>query len=169
MIQAQDYPLSKEDAVELLKRYIDEPQHRIRLSDLIDNTVKRVIEETSGEAFSEDGSPEWTSEPVTARVREYEEACSPLLAMALIGGYYAKEEHYRVWQRALERLGSTPSSSGSTPWLELQRYPATLLLYALGLGAVEADQLRFLGHILGTTIHREHQKDMLAVEILPPF
>ena len=169
MIQAQDYPLSKEDAVELLKRYIDEPQHRIRLSDLIDNTVKRVIEETSGEAFSEDGSPEWTSEPVTARVREYEEACSTLLAMALIGGYYAKEEHYRVWQKALERLGSRPSNSSSTLWLELQRYPATLLLYALGLGAVEADELRFLGRMLETTIHREHRADVLAVQILPPF
>ena len=74
-----------------------------------------------------------------------------------------------MWQRALERLGSTTSSSGLDFWLELQLYPATLLLYALGLGAVEADQLRFLGHILGTTIHREHQKDMLAVEKLPPF
>ena len=169
MTQAQDYPLSKEDAVELLKRYIDEPRYRIQFSDFIDNTVKRVIKETSDEAFSEDGSPEWTAESVTARVREYEEACSTLLAMAPIGGYYAKEEHYKVWQKALERLGLTPSSGGLTLWSELQRYPATLLLYALGLGAVEAGQLRFLGHILGTTIHREHRKDMLAVEMLPPF
>ena len=169
MTQAQDYPLSTETDVESLKRYIDEPRYRIQLSDLIDNTVERVIEETSGEAFSANGDPDLTTELVTARVRGYEMACSTLLAMASIGGYYAKEEYYRVWQKALERLGSAPPSSGLDFWLKLQLYPTTLLLYALGLGAVEADQLRFLGRILGTTIHREHQKDMLAVEMLPPF
>ena len=51
---------------------------------------------------------------------------------------------------------------------ELQRYPATLLLYALGLGAVEADRLRFLKYMLATTLRRKHQRDVPAVEILPP-
>lgn len=172
MTQAQDYPLSTEDAVELLKRYIDEPQYRIQLSDLIDNTVKQVVEATSGEAFSVEGAPKPTTKSVTARVRGYEAACSTLLAMALTGGYWAEEEHYTMWQRALERLGSTPSSGGLTLWPELQRYPATLLLYGLGLGAVEADldagRLRLLGRMLETTIRRAHREDVLAVQILPP-
>ena len=53
----------------------------------------------SGEAFSAEDGPEWTTESVTARVRGYEGACSTLLAMALIGGYWAEEEHYTLWQR----------------------------------------------------------------------
>lgn len=163
------HPLSTEAAVASLKRYIPDPQHRIQLSDLIDNTVNQVVEATSGEAFSAENGPEWNTESVTERVRRYEGACSTLLTMAMIGGYWAEEEHYTVWQRALERLGSTISSSGSTHWLELQRYPATLLLYALGLGAIEADRLRFLGHILGSMIHREHQEDVPAAKMLPPF
>lgn len=164
---SRPHPLSTEAAVASLKRYIPDPQHRIRLSDLIDNTVEQVVEVTSGEAFSA-SAPEPTTESLTKRVRGYEEACSTLLALAMTGGYWAEEEHYSVWQRALERLGSTPSRSGLTFWLELQRYPATLLLYALGLGAVEAGRLRFLGRMLGTTIHRAHQKDVPAVWILPP-
>ena len=164
---SRPHPLSTEAAVASLKRYIPDPQHRIRLSDLIDNTVEQVVEVISGEAFSAEGDPKLTTKLVTARVRGYETACSTLLALAMTGGYWADEEHYPVWQRALERLGSTPSSSNF--WLELQRYPATLLLYALGLGAVEAGRLRFLGHMLGTTIHREYQKDVPAVEILPPL
>ena len=85
---------------------------------------------------------------VTACVRGYEEACSTLLAMALTGGFWAEEEHYSAWQRALQHLVSRTPSSGSgsgvsgiiqDTWLELQRYPATLLLYALGLGAIEAE------------------------------
>ena len=165
---SRPHPLSTEAAVASLKRYIPDPQHRIRLSDLIDNTVERIVEVTSGEAFSVESSPEPITESVTARVRGYEAACSTLLAMAMTGGYWAEEEHYPVWQRALERLGSTPSRSGLTFWLELQRYPATLLLYALGLGAVEAGRFRFLGRMLGATIHGVRQKDVPAVQVLPP-
>ena len=167
---SRPHPLSTEAAVASLERYLPDTQYRIQLSNLINNTVERVVEVTSGEAFSVEGDPEPTTELVTERVRGYEAACSTLLAMATTGGYWADEEHYPVWQRALERLGSTPSSSNF--WLELQRYPATLLLYALGLGAlgaVEAGRLRFLGRVLGTTIHREHREDVPAVEVLPPF
>ena len=118
--------------------------------------------------MSAEGPSNLTTELVTARVRRYEEACSTLLAMASVGGYWAEEEHYPVWQRALERLGSATSRSGLDFWLALQRYPATLFLYALGLGAVEAGRLRFFGRLLGTTIPREHQEDVAAVWILPP-
>ena len=166
---SQPHPLSIETAVASLKRYIPDPQHRIRLSDLIEDTVEQVVKVTSGEAFTVEGAPEPTPESVTARVREYDEACSTLLAMAMTGGYWAKKKHYPIWQRALQRLGSTSLSSSSNFWPELQRYPATLLLYGLGLGAVEAGRFRFLGRMLASTLRRGHQEDMPAVEILPPF
>lgn len=168
---SRPHPLSTEAAVANLKRYIPDPQHRIRLSDLIDDIVDQVVEVTSGEAFSANRDPDLTTELVTKRVRRYEAACSTLLAMATTGGYWGTgEEHYLVWQRALQRL-ATPSNGSLDFWLRLKRYPAMLLLYALGLGAIEAEagRLRFLGRMLGTTIHREHQEDVPAVAILPPF
>ena len=61
---------------------------------------------TSGEAFAVQGGPSPNRESITARMRSYEAACSTLLSMALIGGFWAEEAHYPVWQRALERLGS---------------------------------------------------------------
>ena len=164
---SRPHPLSTEAAVASLKRYIAEPRYRIQFSDFVAKTVSNIVEVTSGEAFPV-GSPEPTSESVTARVRSYEAVCSTLLSMATVGGHWAEEQHYSVWQRALQRLGSTTSSSGAHMWLELQRYPATLLLYALGLGAVEAGRLPFLKHMLAATLRREHQEDSLAVEILPP-
>ena len=165
---SRPHPLSTEAAVASLKRYLPEPRYRIQLSDLIDKTVERVAEVTSGEAFAVQGGPTPTSESVTARVRRYEAACSTLLAMATVGGFWAEEEHYPVWQRALQRLGSKKSSRATGLWLELQRYPATLLLYALGLGAVAAGRLLFLRHLLTTKLRKEHQEDVLAVQILPP-
>ena len=163
---SKPHPLSVEAAVASLKRYISEPRYRIRLSDLVDETVARIVEVASGDDFS-GNSQTPTTGSVTARVWRYEAICSTLLAMAAVGGFWAEEDHYDVWQRALERLGSNVSVSGNTFWLDLQRYPATLLFYALGLGAVESDRLRFVEHLLGATI-RKYENDVFSVEILPP-
>ena len=164
---SRPHPLSTEAAVASLKRYLSEPRYRIQLSDLINETIDRIIEATSGEAYSIQG-PSIDTESVTARVRSYEAACSTLLAMASVGGFWGEEEHYSVWQRVLPRLSTAPVA-GTVFWLQLKRYPGTLLLYALGLGAVANNRLEFLGRLFATTINREYQKDVSAVQILPPF
>ena len=164
-----DHPLSTDDAVASLKQYMSDSRYRIQLSDFVDESVERVVEVTSGEAFKVQNAPDPDRESITARVRGYHAACSTLLAMAINGGFWAEEEHYFVWQRALQRLGWTTATGGYAIWIGLKEYPATLLLYALGLGAIEAERLRFLGSVLGTTIRREHKEDLPAVRILPPF
>ena len=163
------HPLSTEVAVASLKRYMTDPQHQIRLSDLVGETVERVVVTTSGEDFAVQGAPTPDRESINTRVRKLEAACSTLLAMAIVGGYWAHEDHYRVWQQALQRLGSNESSGGYTLWIDLERYPATLLLYALGLGAVEGGRFQLLGNLLETPIHRRHEEDLAAVRILPPL
>ena len=164
---ARPHPLSTEAAVGSLKRYLSDARHRIRLSDLLDGVVEHVIEATSGEAFGTDGpTPDTAS--ATARVRRYEAVCSTLLALATVGGFWAEKEHVLLWQRAVSRLGSIRSGSGYGAWMDLGRYPGSLLLYALGIGAVEAGRLTFLGRLLETPIREEHRDDKVAVEVLPP-
>lgn len=165
---SKPHPLSVEVAIANMKRYISEPRYRIQLFDLIDEITDRVVESVSGDEFSvTDPTP--TSASVTDRVRRYEAACSTLLAMAPTAGYWANEDHYEVWGRCLERLSSRRVFSGEVFWLELQRYPATLVLYALGLGALESDRLRFIGHLFETIVPGRHERDMLIVEVLPLF
>ena len=53
--------------------------------------------------------------------------------------------------------------------LGLQRYPATLLLYALGLGALSSNRLPFLGRLLSTTVIQRNQERRTVAETLPPF
>ncbi len=125
---SRPHPLSIEAAVASLKRYLSEPRYRIQLADLVDEAVDRVVETTSSPAFVAQGGPDPTNASATARVRGYEATCSTLLAMAPIGGFWAEEDHYYVWQRALERLSTMSRGGGHTLWLELQRYPGTLLL-----------------------------------------
>ena len=165
---AMAHPLSTEAAVASLKRYLPEPRYRIQFSDLIDKTVARVVEATSSEKFAVQGGPAPDRESITARVRSYEAACSTLLAMATVGGFWAEEAHYPVWERAVQSLGSMRMASGHGVWLELRRYPATLVLYALGLGAVAADRLRFLGRVLAVSLDDANKEQVPAVSVLPP-
>ena len=150
---SRPHPLSTEVAVASLKRYLPNPEHRIRLVDLIDGTVEQVINATSGEGFEVQGAPAPTRELVSLRLRRYESACSTLLAMAPIGGFWAEDDHYYGWGRALERLGTTPFIGYHPVWINSATYPGRLLLYALGLGAVEAGRLQFLNRIFKMTVN----------------
>ena len=151
-----------------LKRYLSEPRYRIRLSDLVDETVERVAAKLSSDVFSAQHA-DVTSESLTARIRKYEAICSILLAMACVGGRWAEEEHFDIWRRAIQRLYSCHArESGRVVWPSMQRYPATLLLYALGLGAVAGNRLTFLRHILCTSLHDSGTEEHPAVQVLPP-
>ena len=167
---SQPHPLSTEAAVASLKRYIPDPRHRIRLADLVDSTVGQIIETTSGGNFDM-GSPQPTREAVADRVAAYEAACLTLLAMASVGGYWAEEEHVPLWQQALRRLSSIrPYTYLYDQWLWLQPYPTLLLLYALGLGAVEAGRLQFLRRISATELSPGYPQETFAVrELAPPY
>ena len=152
---SKPHPLPTKAAVKDLKHYLSSPEeHKIRLADLIDTTVEQVLSTTSGEAFEVQG----TQQPNVARFRAYESACSTLLRMASIGGFWADDENYDGWILAMERL-STSSSQVSISSLAMRTYPGRLLLYALGLGAIKSDKsdkLQFLNHIFKTTVHYYH-------------
>ena len=152
---SRPHPLSAEVAVASLERYLPDPRYRIQLSNLIHATVERVVEVTSEKSFTRYEHANPTTETTTAQVRRYEAACSTLVAMATVGGLWAESDHYRIWQRELKRLGSTPTSGPYANWTGLNKYPATLLLYALGLGAVESQRLEFLGRMFDITVQRK--------------
>ena len=164
---SQPHPLSTESAVASLKRYLPEPRYEIRLSELIEESVTRVVESVSTPLFDVD-SPDPDTETVTARVRAYEAACSTLLAMAATGGRWAEEAHYGDWRRTLERIATLPLESGKPIWCGLQRYPAILVLYALGVGALSSNRLHFLGHMLSTEIPHPHYETKTVAQLLPP-
>lgn len=168
---SRPHPLSTDAAVASLKGYLAEPKHRIRLADLVSGEVDRVLDATSGSAFALQGGPSPDAATLTARVRAYEAACETLVAMASVGGYWTEDWHYATWQTALTRLATRRGEAGFNLWVEAQRYPATQLLYALGLGALEAGErgLLFIGKLFGTPVHREHRGEKAAVELLPPF
>lgn len=165
---SRPHPLSTEAAVASMKRYLSEPKFRIQLADLVREEVGRVVTATSDGRFPVTGVS-LDSANVTSRVKAYEAICSTLLALGPVGGYWAEEQHFSIWQRAIEQLTGLKEQSGTLAYIEMQRYPGMLLMYSLGLGAVEANNLHLLGRLFATPVFRENREDIAAVRILPPF
>ena len=169
---SRPHPLSTEVAVASLKRYISDPQHRIRLSDLVDETVGRVVDVITAKSFIRYDLVNPTPESTTAQVHRYESACSTLVAMATVGGFWAESDHFHVWQRALQRLGSLQATAPHLIWNALKKYPVTLLLYALGLGAVESQRLEFLRHMFDITVPKglfSQRGNLSATQVFLPY
>ncbi len=164
------HPLSVNATVTSLKRYLSERSYRIRHADLVGNAIDDTISNISSKGFTvNDGNID--TETVTARVRAYESSCSTLLPMALVAGHWADDDHFLPWQQALLRLATVPDDSQTQYpiWRGLQRYPATLLLYALGLGALSSENYSFLSNLLSVTVTERNQQLRTVSEILPPF
>ena len=159
---SRPHPLSTEATVAAMKRYLSEPRYRIQLADLVDDAVRKVVERVSGEDFSAN-APHLSGESFAARVQSYDAACSTLLAMAPVAGFWAEQDHFAVWERALLRLASSDERSGNTVWLSFKRYPALLLLFGLGIGSVEAGRLEFLGRLFSVPFQDESRQRVPAV------
>ena len=165
---SRPHPLSTQAAITTLKRYLSEPRYRIQLSDLVDKATERAVLQIAEKAVPVDLGMSFESDMLTARVRTYEAACSTLMAMALVGGAWAEDDHYQVWRRGLQRLSPKANIGGIALWLNLQHYPQTLLLYALGIGAIHGGRLPLVDRLL-TTLVRFSGEEVQAVRRLPPF
>ena len=152
---AQPHPATMDAAVALMKRYLSESRFRIQLRDLVDREVDDVVRRISPEHFPMDVD-RVTVETVTNRLEAYEIATDPLIPLAMVGAAWAEPEHVDMWQDALKRLSARDEGNGITMLLKLQTYPGTLLMYALGLGAVHSDRLSFLAKIFSTPIVRRY-------------
>lgn len=166
---SRPHPLSTEAAVASLKKFLSEPKFRIQLSDLIDAEVDRVAQATSIEKLPVANVPEPTNVSLMARVRTIEAANETLMAMGVVGGYWAEPEHYVVWSRALARLASRPARNGFRILNDLGRYRGTLLLYALGLSAVDSRRFGLLGALFRAPVERDGREELPAIQLLPPF
>lgn len=163
---SRPHPLSTEVAVATLKRYLSEPKYRIALDDLVSREVENVAAATTGPAFDMN-SQDTNGASILARLKSYEAPSVTLMRMAFVAGQWSKGTQVNPWTKALEKLSLRRAQGGTLIWLELQRYPATLLLYAFGLGAVATEQWGSLHAMFNLAVAREYREDKRVVELLP--
>ncbi|MDR7335633.1 SIR2 family protein [Roseateles asaccharophilus] len=140
---AAPHPLSSAAAVAALKRYLTEPKHRIALNDLVRREVDQVVDATSGARFDLN-QPTPDADTLLARLKSYEAASQTLVQLAYHAGYWSDEAQTAPWVSALRRLAQQPAGGGYELWTALRRYPAAMLLYSFGVGAIQSGNFNAL-------------------------
>jgi hypothetical protein len=162
------HPLSPRLAAETLKRYLPEDRHRIRLFDLLMDEVTQVEAAVSLEHLPVDAGIELTRDSYLRRLERYEETTKTLVHLLAVGGFWGEEKHDGLWVNIIDRLANRPIEyAGLTALVNLQRYPAVLALYALGMGNVAADDLGALAAVLARVQVREHGEQEPIANALP--
>ena len=146
---ADRQPNDTSAAVALLKRYLADPLHRIRLSDLIRDETRRVIDAVSELPVNDANVADVYGE----RVRACEEASMRLASLLAVGAYFSDSlEHDQLLVQAIDRLADWPPHIGraSEPLRNLRQYPALLAIYAVALGAVAAERIEPVSKMLAS-------------------
>lgn len=162
---SRPHPLSTEAALAALKTYLSEPKYRIALDDLIRGEVSRARDIVTGPKFSV-GNEKVTGDAMLARLRGYEAAMTTLLKLGFTAGRWSNAEQFKPWRSALVTLGLHRIASGSALLIAFRKYPAALLFYCLGIGAVVAENWALLRMLLEAPFSLEHGEEKRAVELL---
>ena len=127
------------------------------------------MKETSKGAFETQSGPQPDVTTVTDRLHSYEAITSTLQSIAVTGGRWAEDDHFAMWERAIQQLTAMPVRRGYDILWELRAYPGKLLLYSLGLGAVDSGRLEFLNRLFKTKVRIENSEEITAAAFLANF
>ena len=161
---ARSHPLSIEIAVTTAKRFLLDEQADIQLHDLINGLADDITRGTNDQSFSL--IAKFDKAELNARMRRYGSLCEKLVGVAAVAGYWSEQRHSSLWTSVLQRLMSVKWSNGYSVWIELSLYPATLLLYSLGIGAVAHKKLHLLSELLALTV--EGDRAQCTADLLAP-
>jgi Caspase domain len=130
------------------KELLSEERHRIALHDLVAEQIRKVMSATVGDNFPANSG--WSKEEFIERLKKYEGISSDLCNIQALLSYWGNEAHRDTLTLGTRRLCSRAKPEGGlTIWIALRWYPALLLLYAGGIGAIAANKyenLRSLMH-----------------------
>lgn len=124
-----------EELVRRVKEWDADPTKAPVLHDLLHGEATRVIEALHDQGF--DSSAPYSKEELARRAAAYETLTEDLGRGAALVAYWSGTTDERLVPGLVVRLANAMErENGVVPWLEMHLYPALLVLYAGGLGAV---------------------------------
>jgi hypothetical protein len=157
----QPNPRSTALLVASTKRYLGRSELRIQLNDLLAEEYRRLVHRLADPDFALNGPS--IAEDYGRRVMRYEAAIEPLARMLGIIGRWGDEAGHRLACDILGDLAYTKTEGGLNYWLDLRVYPAVLLLYAYGLGALKAGRHEILFRWLTQALRTDGREAKPAV------
>lgn len=144
------HPLSTDIAVAMLKEYLPEERHRIRLNDLLGGQFIQTAKRLDELQFS---TSVWSQEEFIRQTNHYVSSTESMLALAFTAGMWSNDQQIRGWSKFLVELGSRKNGvAGMTPLANLRALPAVLIFYALCLGGIATRNFSVVGQVISTSI-----------------
>jgi hypothetical protein len=162
---AQPHPLSAKAAIATLKRYVVDEGSRIRLHDLIQRETEQVYAKLNSPAFLAQNT-ENNPAALGTRLGIYNATMETLLPLMIHGCYWGNPSQVGLWVRLMERMASARAELVPfIAWPDLRLYPALLLLYGGGLGAVAGEHYGTLHNLLEIAQARQPDESRVPVAV----
>ena len=150
-------PQSIDLLVESAKRYIAEPEYRIRLDELLTSETQSFLEKLKSADLPVEGGS-FSAEEFQRQVDTYEATVEPLARIVGVLGRWGEKEEWKIIVDIVRSIlfYADRKRDGSTPLLGLRSYPAVLLAAAYGIGLIRAQRREALHHFLIETIRSSY-------------
>lgn len=157
-----------EELLGKVRDLVADPTKAPALHALLDAESNRVTEAIRDESFAV-GTP-FSDEEFVQRMNAYEKLTENLGRAAALVAYWTRTTDDRLVPGVVTRLANARErAGGQVPFLELSLYPAVLVLYAAGLGAVIGRREEQLAELLGVaTIRDRHEWKPAALVLNGP-
>lgn len=166
----QPHPLSVQSAVASVKRYLAEDRYRIRLHDLLMAVVHDTQKQWKNLGIELNASQSHGTS-LSERIELYDMSMELLLPIGKELGKWARPSQFPlIFELLNELVGGVVFRNGDgVLWRQLSRYPATQLLYAIGVSAMKSDNVELVGRILTTPLRSGNGEVKPAVALLFPM
>jgi hypothetical protein len=130
-----------------IKELISDSKLRIKLHDYVTEKSNILIKNSSEESFPLN-IPKVEGE-FMPRLNRYEELSSELMSIMSLIGYWGTSDHLLSVSIPAKQFSlQLGAESHTNVWTALRWYPAMLLMYSLGVGAIAADNYQILYNFL---------------------
>jgi hypothetical protein len=155
-----------DDLLDQVKAAVADPDRAPVVHDLLHRAVAEMVTAVNGEDFPI--TADFTNEELARRASAFEDLAAPLIRASAWGGFYGSPATRTLWPSLAGRAANTVTRTGGhhDAWRLLNRYPAVLMTYAVGIGAVAGDRPDLLAALLRrrAIVERETMKP-IALEL----
>lgn len=159
-------PTSTEMAVSLLKRYLPDPRHSVRLRELMMDESDAANQALT--AFDQEILADKNTDNVPSWFKHYREIVETIQSLLVHGVSLGGEEKQAIWVSSLERstLVGLPDRSARVSRVlapGIRHYPITLLFYTVGIAAAADEDYDLLANLLLKTRLRTNRLEVVSM------